>query len=148
MTYIPAICRRYTYLISKLIIHIWSAIHLLKDEDMGWPGNVNYNSWGEEELYIRLSNIPLWWASALGMQMKLVSQRGGGGAREDAHTTWLVLLIKDGRGPAGNYPLISTPLLRAMLTPRQEPFPAPQAPAFSFPLKTSSLTLFILHEIC
>lgn len=25
----------------------------------------------------------------------------------DAHTTWLVLLIKDGRGPAGNYPLIS-----------------------------------------
>lgn len=41
---------------------------------------------------------------------------GGGDAGEDAHTTWLVLLIKDGRGPAGNYPLISTPLLCAMLT--------------------------------
>lgn len=46
--------------------------------------------------------------------MKLVSQGGGEvrvGGGEDAHTTWLVLLIKDGRGPAGNYPLISTPLL-------------------------------------
>lgn len=89
-----------------------------KTKTQGWPGNVNYSSWGEEELYIRLSNIPLWWASALGMQMKLVSREAGGGAREDAHTTWLVLLIKDGRGPVGNYPLISTPLLRAMLTPR------------------------------
>lgn len=36
-------------------------------------------------------------------------------AGEDAHTTWLVLLIKDGRGPAGNYPLISTPLLQCLL---------------------------------
>lgn len=69
------------------------------------------------------------------MQMKLVSQGGGGGgAREDAHTTWLVLLIKDGRGPAGNYPLISTPLLRAMLTPHQEPLAAPHDPTFSFAL--------------
>lgn len=44
------------------------------------------------------------------MQMKLVSlesqgEGAAGGERErvvDAHTTWLVLLIKDGRGPARN----------------------------------------------
>lgn len=35
--------------------------------------------------------------------------------KRDAHTTWLVLLIKDGRGPARNYPLISTPLPHALL---------------------------------
>lgn len=50
--------------------------------------------------------------------MKLVSLRGQGegvaqrgqnegGGKGAAHTTRPVLLIKDGRGPAGNYPLIS-----------------------------------------
>lgn len=44
------------------------------------------------------------------------AEGGGGRVRQDAHTTWLVLLIKDGRGPARNYPLISTPLLCALPT--------------------------------
>lgn len=42
--------------------------------------------------------------------------RRGRRVQQDAHTTWLVLLIKDGRGPARNYPLISTPLLCALPT--------------------------------
>lgn len=44
--------------------------------------------------------------------MKLGSKGAGGRARGRTHDL-LVLLIKDGRGPAGNYPLISVLLLCA-----------------------------------